>query len=262
MSISLLNQDPDQLEYLQEISQRWNIPLIQQTSSEKTVPSNRFFLKLIEGKLQLIDTYPDGPGPLTIDFVTGSSAHRRLYGGGKGQMIAKAVGLNKGFKGNILDATAGLGGDAFVLASLGCQVTLLERSPIIAALLDDALKRGENDTDTSEIIGRMQLIPQDSLEFLKQTEIKPPIHIIYLDPMFPEKKNSALVKKEMQYLQQIIGKDEDSDQLLELAMQHAAYRVVVKRPKSAPHLNNQKPQLELKSKGQRFDIYIRQKLPI
>jgi 16S rRNA (guanine1516-N2)-methyltransferase len=82
------------------------------------------------------------PGPVRVDFLTGKAKHRLNYGGGKGQLLAKAVGINKRAGLKVLDATAGLGQDSFVLASLGCEVTLLERSPIVRALLIDGMQRG------------------------------------------------------------------------------------------------------------------------
>jgi 16S rRNA (guanine1516-N2)-methyltransferase len=84
----------------------------------------------------------NAPGPVRCDFAGGAAKHRRLFGGGKGQDIAKAVGLNhKGFKPKVLDLTAGLGRDSFVLASLGASLLMLERHPIVFALLEDGLAR-------------------------------------------------------------------------------------------------------------------------
>ena len=94
-------------------------------------------LQLGHGGLQLVDLGDDAPGPVCVDFVEGAVAHRRMFGGGAGQMIAKAVGLQPGIRPTVVDATAGLGRDAFVLAQLGCAVTLIERNPLIAALLED-----------------------------------------------------------------------------------------------------------------------------
>ena len=102
---------------------------------------SEFALQLGEGGLQLVELGPQAPGPVRVDFVEGAVAHRRLFGGGAGQMIAKAVGVQAGVRPRVLDATAGLGRDAFVLASLGCQMTLIERQPLIAALLEDGLAR-------------------------------------------------------------------------------------------------------------------------
>ena len=194
--------------------------------------------------------------PVFVDFVGGKAGHRRKFGGGKGQDIAKAVGLNKGAKPSVVDATGGLGQDGFVLAGLGCTVTLIERSPIIAALLNDGLKRARNSVETGDIAGRMTLINGDSkteLELLAKAGKK--ADVVYLDPMFPHREKSALVKKEMRLFQDLLGNDPDSDQLLKPALQLAEYRVVVKRPKGAPDLDQQAPTYRLEGKACRYDIH-------
>ena len=103
---------------------------------------------------------------LQVDFVTGAAAHRRKFGGGKGQMIAKAVGLNKisakEFRPTIIDLTAGLGGDAFVLATLGCNVEMFERSLVAYLLLADGLNRAKVFAEHSDealfaIVSRLNL---------------------------------------------------------------------------------------------------------
>ncbi len=203
---------------------------------------------------------------IEAEFAQGSVAHRRQFGGGKGQQIAKAVGLSKGFIPHVLDATAGLGKDAFVLASLGARMTLLERSPIVHALLENGLMRGRGyaeyneDVDLAEILGRMQLIEADSGTYLADTDEM--FDVVYLDPMFPERKKSALVKKEMRVFHDIVGADEDADRLLDLAMDRAKYRVVVKRPRIAPDLANTPPAYRLEGKSSRFDVYTKRALPI
>lgn len=106
--------------------------------------------------LQIQQLGPQAPGPVRVDFVEGQAAHRRQFGGGNGQMIAKAVGIAQGVRPQVLDATAGLGKDAFVLASLGCQMTLIERQPLIAALLEDGLARARVDEEVGPIVGRMR----------------------------------------------------------------------------------------------------------
>ncbi|MCK5698094.1 MAG: class I SAM-dependent methyltransferase [Gammaproteobacteria bacterium] len=224
-------------------------------------PTSPFFLQLTPQGLQLVQTTNlqntnSLPSPIRIDFSSGSVAHRRIFGGGKGQTIAKAVGLNKLPIPIILDATAGMGKDAFIFASLGAKVILMERSPIVAALLNDALNRGLKNEEIAPIIQRMQLLHDDA-RYMNDTtfsNIRP--DIIYLDPMFPHKKKSALVKKEMLAFQQIIGSDSDSDQLLNICQQIAHKRVVVKRPIKAPFLDNTTPSFSMKMKKHRFDIYI------
>ena len=194
---------------------------------------------------------------ISIDFSAGAARHRRKHGGGKGQSIAKAVGLGKGVLPSVLDATAGMGADAFVLASLGCHVTLLERVSAVWLLLYDGLRRAReyDDIELREIAGRMDLQEVDSLTYLQQRSADS-VDVVYLDPMFPERrKKSALVKKEMQVFHSLVGQDVDSAGLLAPALRAAKHRVVVKRPRLAPYLAGQAPSYSLEGKSSRFDIY-------
>lgn len=194
-----------------------------------------------------------------VDFVTGAKAHRRKFGGGNGQAIAKAVGLNKASQLRVIDATAGMGGDAFVLATLGCHVTMIERSPVVRLLLEDGLARGLNhaeseDEELFDILKRMHLVYGDShaeLDKIKNEHAQ----VVYLDPMFPERKKSAEVKKDMRFFHDIVGSDIDAEGLLSVALEKAVNRVVVKRPKIAPYLGGVEPGYQLLGKAGRFDIY-------
>ena len=235
------------------IAQQWGFNFSE--SSFLNTHENPFHLQLTPQHLQLIQSDKNSPGPIFIDFSSGQVAHRRLFGGGKGQTIAKAVGLNKNSSPIILDATAGMGKDAFVFASLGAEVLLMERSPISAALLTDALHRASMDDSISEIIERMSFVFADARE-LNSIQLEKIPDVIYLDPMFPHRKKSALVKKEMLAFQSLIGDDIDSHELLNVCLQIAKKRVVVKRPIKAPFLDNKKPTLSMKMKKHRFDIYI------
>ena len=192
--------------------------------------------------------------PIFIDFEQGKNAHRRQFGGGRGQALAKAIGLKKGATPNIIDATAGFGRDAFVLANLGCQITLLERNPLIASLLADALDRAKDNADIQHVIKRMTLEHTDSYDYLNKLKHQP--DVIYIDPMYPTREKSALVKKDMRLLHQLAGADTDSEQLLSLARTIALKRVVIKRPKSAPFIGEQKPTTSIESKNTRYDVYI------
>ena len=115
-----------------------------------TVPQDAIVVSEVSGALSV---YRSGSRekPVSVDFVGGKAGHRRKFGGGKGQDIARAIGLNKGVQPSVLDATGGLGRDAFVLATLGCPVTLLERSPIVAALLKDGIRRGQASEEVRDI---------------------------------------------------------------------------------------------------------------
>lgn len=195
-------------------------------------------------------------GAVQVDFASDALTFRRLHGGGKKEAIAKAIGLKGQDSLHVLDATAGLGRDAFVLASLGCVVDMIERSPIVAALLQDGLDRAAVDQELSNWLpARMQLCHGIAKDLLNNWQgIRP--DVVYLDPMFPHRKKSAAVKKEMRLFQQLLGPDEDADLLLEPALALAKKRVVVKRPSGAPFLAGKKPQIEMLGKANRFDVYL------
>lgn len=230
------------------LARRWGFNL-------SDAPREAYYLQLTAQCLQLIQTGKHSSGPIYVDFASGQTAHRRRFGGGKGQIIAKAVGLHKTPCPLILDATAGMGKDAFVFASLGARVILMERSPVAAALLCDGLQRAALEEDIADIIERMTFVYGDA-RLLGSTLLTETPDIIYLDPMFPHRKKSALVKKEMLAFQSLIGDDDDSDELLNVCLQLAKKRVVVKRPIKAPWLDNHKPSLSMNMKKHRFDIYL------
>lgn len=213
-----------------------------------------FALQVGPGGLQLVEFGPHSAGPIRADFLAGAVAHRRLYGGGNGQMIARAVGIQPGIRPLIVDATAGLGRDAFVLSRLGCSLALIERHPIVFALLEDGLQRALADPDVGSIVARMRLIGGNAIDILSAWDGEPP-QVIYLDPMFPDRDKSSLVKKEMRLFRPLAGDDDDAPLLLEAALALASHRVVVKRPRKAPAIAGERPGYVLEGKSSRFDIY-------
>ncbi len=246
--------DPALLQKARTLAEQWHFNYTTETSEA-------FYLQLTPLQLQLISS-EQLFGPIFIDFTAGAIEHRRKFGGGKGQTIAKAIGFHKNPSPVILDATAGMGKDAFVFASLGARVILMERSPVCAALLGDALERALADKNINknsrQIVQHMKFNFGDARNLTKEklNKWQKLPDIVYLDPMFPQRKKSARVKKEMLALQQIIGDDKDSDKLLEMGLQVAQKRVVVKRALKAPCLNQQQPTYTMKMKKHRFDIYI------
>lgn len=206
-------------------------------------------------RLELRQTGPGAPGPVWVDFVGGKAAHRRKFGGGRGQPLARAAGLKKGATPRILDMTAGLGRDGFVLATLGCEVVMMERSPVIHALLSDGLQRARQDSEVGAIAGRIRLLCQDGRDYLVSAGEERP-DVVYLDPMYPHRDKSARVKKEMRLLQLLLGEDRDSGELLASALGTALSRVVVKRPVKAPPLHGPAPSLSIGSPNTRYDIYL------
>ncbi len=174
-------------------------------------------------------------------------------------MIAKAVGIQPGVRPTVVDATAGLGRDAFVLATLGCNVTMIERQPLIAVLLEDGFARAREDAVIALIVARMSLRVGDAIRILRTWNDEAP-QVIYLDPMFPHRDKSALVKKEMRLFRPLVGDDQDADELLEAALALASHRVVVKRPRKAPAIAGGKVSFSLEGNAGRFDVYAKRSL--
>lgn len=220
-------------------------------------PGGPLVLRLSEGRLELYDRTDPRGGPVFVDWAGGAAAHRRRFGGGRGQPLARAVGLKGGANPTVLDATAGLGRDAFVLACLGCRVTLLERHPMVAALLLDGHRRACLDPEIGDLVReRMRVLLGDTRDWLPRLPEPDRPDVIYLDPMYPERRKSSLVKKEMRALQELLGKDPEADILLPVALAAARQRVVVKRPMDALPLNQQPPTMSIKSKHHRYDVYV------
>jgi 16S rRNA (guanine1516-N2)-methyltransferase len=149
----------------------------------------------------------------------------------------------------VIDATAGFGHDAFHLFHLGKRVIAIERSPVVAAMLADAIDR----LVPSARSDSLQLICDDARQRFAQCE---PPDVVYLDPMFPDRQGrSALAGKELQMLRALVGNDEDADDLLRVARSVALQRVVVKRPAWAGPLGSE-PDLEYRGRVVRYDAYL------
>lgn len=194
--------------------------------------------------------------PLYVDFVGGKSGFRHARNHTTKQPIARAVGIKPGFRPRIVDCTAGLGADGFVFSSLGCQVHLCERSPVIGTLLEDGICRAlKSGGPAAEAAGRLSLSIGDAATLLRQGTIVSP-YTIYLDPMYPKSGKSALNRKEMRFLRDLVGDNEDAGKLLSLALEKAENRCVVKRPRGAEFLSGRKPTHQITMKNSRFDVYL------
>jgi 16S rRNA (guanine1516-N2)-methyltransferase len=210
--------------------------------------------------LSLLQLASDSSLRLSADLADPSLNYRRLKGGGRQQMLAKAVGLSASAQLQVLDATAGLGRDAFILASLGARVRMVERVPEVRTLLESALSRAREQgpsPDFLRTIQRLSLEPKDAITYMGALDKEFQPDVVYLDPMFPSRKKSALVKKEMRILHDLVGLDADRTELFEAAWQVGAPRIVVKRPRIAPALTDIKPNHVFSGKRNRFDVYLR-----
>ncbi len=212
------------------------------------------FLLVYSGKrLELRENRENAPGPLYVDFSSSTFAFRRRHGGRIKEPLAKAAGLKHNLRPVILDATAGLGQDSFILAGLGSRIYLRERLPVVAALLQDGITRGLQDKKIQSVIERMELVAGEA----RLIDLpRPGIEVVYLDPMYPEVAQKAQVKKEMQLLRKIAGRDNDTPELLAWAHTVAENRVVVKRPQKAPPITGPVPSFAIKGGKHRFDVYL------
>lgn len=232
--IKISYEGEEQLERAEELANRLKLEIDNQAVNCLRVLPDRLVLKIADFT------------PLSADFL--SSTWKKRHAAGKKQGLIRACRPGPGIK--IIDATAGWGRDAAILASFGAEVIMLERNPIMATLLADALLR--RDVDSKEIMD-LTLYEVDASNFLQNLpEIDYP-DVIYIDPMHPERQKSALVKKDMQVLQQLIERDEKIIELVELAKTKNKNRVVVKWPQSLPPCL--KPTFTISGKTVRFDIY-------
>ncbi len=195
---------------------------------------------------------------LRVDFTSGPLAYRRVHGGGKNQAIAKAIGLKHyPLPLRVCDATAGWGQDAFVLASLGCTMHLIEQSPLMGALLEDGLKRAAADPIIGAWASLIKLTVARAEDVLENLIGRDCPEVIYLDPMFPASERSALASLRMRALSAIVMDMDPSDNLLGLARSKALKRVVVKRPIDVEPLDDQTPDFAIRSVSYRYDVYLR-----
>jgi 16S rRNA (guanine1516-N2)-methyltransferase len=234
-SLSIGYESEEQSLQAEQLARRLNLPI--------NNDANELLLITNEGLCLKISPFL----PIHADFSRATWQKRR--DAGKKQGLIKACKPTNGLR--IIDATAGWGRDAAILASFGAEVLMLERNPYMAALLEDALERRDESSKKTLNLEVLNIDAQAYLLTMKKEDVP---DIIYIDPMHPTRQNTALVKKDLQMLQQMIGADEDALELITLAQSRAKKKVVVKWPQSLPSLL--KPCSSINGKTVRFDIYI------
>ncbi len=203
----------------------------------------------IDGVLHLTFPQEMDLAPFAVFFDRGAlDFKRRLGGRGGGHLIYKAIGKTRC---RVLDVTAGWCRDAFLLASLGCDVTAVEKSELIFKLLEDAVTRGQSDSDVGKILTRLHINHGDGREFIEREQWD----VVCIDPMFTGVAKKGLNKKESQVLQKLgtYSSDAELEALIDLAIGHSE-RVVVKRPLKGSLLRAN-PVAQFKSGSTRFDVY-------
>ncbi len=250
--IAVSHDLPEHLHQAQILAARLKLSLVDGHSL-----SFPYLLVIGRDRLEIRQTAPNSPGPVYVDFTSGAQEYRRRFGGGKKQHLPRAIGLKAGISPFVLDATAGLGRDAFLLAALGCRVLMVERSPLMAVLLEDGLRRAGQAPQIQEWLDARLSLKFGSIGDLAATgELPQQPEVVYLDPMHPARGKSALVKKEMRLLRALVGEDPDAPNLLRTALQLARHRVVVKRPRLAASISGPKPSYAVSGRSSRFDVYL------
>ena len=201
------------------------------------------------------------PGPVAVDFGNPVMRHRRVAG--QNELLGRAVGVTGRRRPRVLDATAGLGRDSFILADMGCVVTLCEREPVMAALLTWGLRAAlaSEDAWLAGVARRMCLLPGDARSRFDPDSRQ--ADVIYLDPMFPPRDKRAAVKKDMALFQLLLDSataQQDAADLLSWALQQDVARVVVKRPPRGEYLADLPPSHSISGKAVRFDVHVRRAL--
>ncbi len=272
-SVAIVDDNTDRTSALAQCTDLKLIEAAPQWSGGTAKPDNsrftnyRFTLAWIENKLTLQDHSKKSVVSVCIDFTQGRALHRLKFGGGHGQELARAIKTRE--HPLVCDATAGLGRDAFVIASLGCEVVLLEQSAIVHALLQDAITRATIHTETAAIAERMALYHSNSTLLPDNWPHHLLPDVVYLDPMYPDGKRTA--KKEIQALRSLLeparaatdtvqsngveSDTKDYETALLQAARSTAKRVVVKRPRKAPPLADTAPSGNITSPNTRYDIY-------
>lgn len=198
-------------------------------------------LEFARGRLQLRDTREGAPGAIFVD--ANSSDIKRRVRVGRELPLLKAV-LGKMGVDRVIDATAGLGRDSFVLAYAGIEVLAIESNPVIVALLGDGVDRSR--------LENLTVLQGDSLELLSEVAAGA---VVYLDPMFPARQKQAAVKKEMQYLQLLEFPETNEQELIDTARSGGANKIVIKRPAKSP-IVGERPNHSIGGKTVRFDVYL------
>ena len=249
-SIAVSAQGPEHAPQAEQLAKKLGLPRAQ--------PGRHYELLLhcCDTGLELVDKREKKQKrTVRVDFAKGQAAHRRRQQ--KKEMLVRAVGITEGMPPAVIDATGGLGRDSFILATSGCRVQTFEQVPLIGALLEDGLQRARLHPETKKIAERITLIQEDAritLQRMQRTGQK--TDVVYLDPMFPKRQKSALVKKELQLLHILAKKDTQPDRLFLAALQAARLRVVVKRPVKSSTLTELPPSHSITGKTIRFDVYM------
>ncbi len=218
------------------------------TEDRNAAAENGLFLELSEEGLSL----SDGDMIVKGDFTR--LLPRLVKGRLNSEFLVKAAKMKGRETLGIVDATAGLGEDSLILAAAGFNVRLYEYDPVIGLLLEDALLRAKDVPELCDAVGRMTLCLENSIAALPLLSEHP--DVVLLDPMFPERRKSAAVKKKFQLIHHLEKPCEDEEALLQAAILAKPKKIIIKRPVKGPYLGDRKPSYSITGKAIRYDCLI------
>ena len=214
-----------------------------------------YVLLLENDRIQLAPRDKTMGSPVVVDFSSGTIGFRGRQNVRQELLVKAVFGRDKKIAPNVLDMTGGLGRDSFILACAGCNVTTLERNPLVFLLLLDGLYRAAADIELQSVVRNIELHFCDAVKAESVALDSSAYDVVYMDPMFPERTKSALVKKEMRIFRDVVGEDMDVNQLFEQARSVARKKVIVKRPRKSAFIKDKKPTYSVEGRSSRFDVY-------
>jgi 16S rRNA (guanine1516-N2)-methyltransferase len=173
-----------------------------------------------------------------LEFFRKSSVQKELF--------ARAIGIKGSFKPKVVDLTAGLLGDSLLFLAAGCEVTAVERNPLVAFLIQSAIKNARH-----PLMEKFHFETREAKDILVS---RPEVDVIYFDPMFEDANHKSSPKKEMRIFRNLLSGDADAEEVLTLALGTGVKRVVVKRPRLSRELLDLKP-VRMEGKSTRYDVY-------
>ena len=200
--------------------------------------------------------------PLEVDFLSSEWKSRVQRTWTSKELLRDALGAKHGDSFRIIDGTAGLWSDAFLCHIWGHRITAYEQHPLLAFMGNLAYEKFKNsEPDENEKFGSMQgRFSSFALKELLLESQKEKIDILYLDPIYPEKKKVALNKKELRMVKKLVGHaildDPSLVNFVEACVPHVNRRIIVKRPIWSPELKRSSGSVRLvKGKTTRFDVF-------
>ncbi len=222
------------------LSKKVNAPIVKEPGDDLTLLLDSSGLSLVGYGLQYKGDFED-------DML------RRVTDGRLQHELLVHVAKTKQESPKAIDATAGMGEDAFLLAASGYEVTLFERNPVIAALLRDAMRRAKKNSILKEIISRMHLVEGNSIQLMSEQSN---IDVIYLDPMFPARQKSGKINKKLQLIQKLEHPCVDEQLLFNAAQSASPQKIIIKRPLKGEYLADLTPHYSVKGKAIRYDCFV------